>query len=256
MLLQEVVLDGDTRLYKIPENFYTISSGIFGGYGKYEAIILKRVPNTFNVENVYEWCSIEILKKYGVESKCIVLLTSVDINNRIRIVDYIHEHTVDIIITAGFSPVSCIEYERTFTPLHGTINIIVCTNLKLKPQGLVDLYRTIVEAKTIAIADTLLECNSRPTGTITDTVTISALANENGYITCGLATTVGNKIAKIIYETIIQEYSKHELSKYRDLEEVICEIIRRELRYRRKIIEKVIENSWRPRRDLNPGPTA
>ncbi len=250
-LLREKRLEKYTILYEIPENYTTISSGIFGGFGKYRYIILKTVSRDFNERDVYKWCRREILDKYNLPNETVVLLTCVDVNDRVRIIENVEDNTIDVVMTIGLEPVVCIDYDKIYTPLvGGTINIVVCTDTKLTPQGLLDLYRTIIEAKTIAIVDTLLECNSRPTGTMTDTLTISAPIDYKGYTTCSIVTTIGNKLSRIVYRNIIQKYIQNlENTK---LEDIISRIVKNEIRYRKVIIETL----WRPRRDLNPGPTA
>ncbi len=243
-LIRETLIDERTLLIEPKIELTYLSSGIFGGYVKRRGIIIRTVDPEFHVEKVREWCLKNILEQIRSEDY-IVLLTAVDVKERIRIEHYTEDgHIIILITTIGFSPVACIERKRTYKPLKGTINIILLTNAVLSPQALTDLYRTITEAKVAAIVDTFLTCESRPVGTITDTVTVGAPVDDKGALTCGIATTIGNLAARMVYRSIIQRYITY-FNNYLSnisINELINEIIIREIIYRKHLIYRILEN--------------
>ncbi len=241
-LVKETFIDERTLIIEPRTRLTYLSSGIFGGYVKRRGIIIRTVDPDFHTSNVQDWCLKNILEKV-TDRDYIVLLTAVNVRERIKIEDKLDEgYTITLIATVGFSPVACIERKIVYKPLIGTINIIVLTDAKLTPQGLADLYRTATEAKTVAVADTLLTCESRPIGTVTDTITVGAEVCDKGYLTCGIATTIGNKVARMIYRVIMErylEYFNDHITRMR-VEDLINDIIMRELRYRKNIVEKIL----------------
>ncbi|NPA23369.1 MAG: hypothetical protein GXO23_03635 [Crenarchaeota archaeon] len=247
--IRETLIDRKTLLIEPSIDLTYLSSGMFGGLVKRRGIIIRTVDPDFHVDNVREWCLKNVLDEIGREDY-IVLLTAVEVEERVKIEDRTKEgYRVSLISTIGFSPVACIERKYVYTPLKGTINIIVLTDAELAPQALVDLYRTVTEAKTAAIADTLLSCESRPTGTVTDTVTVGAPLKDDGFLTCGVATTVGNLASKLVYKAILWrylEYYKDYLSNI-DIGRLIDDLLIRELVYRRHILRIVLNKDDRAR---------
>ncbi|NPA70446.1 MAG: adenosylcobinamide amidohydrolase [Crenarchaeota archaeon] len=241
-LVKETFIDERTLIIEPRRELTYLSSGIFGGYVKKRGIIIRTVDPDFHEPNIQDWCIKNVLERV-MKRDYIVLLTAVNVKERIRIDDTVEDgHNVTLIATVGFSPVACIERKIIYRPLIGTINIIVLTDAKITPQGLADLYRTATEAKTIAVADTLLSCESRPIGTLTDTITVGAEVCDKGYLTCGVATTIGNKVAKMIYKVIIRRYLEYfeDYIARISIKDLIDEIMISELRYRKHIVEKVL----------------
>jgi alpha-ribazole phosphatase CobZ len=148
---------------------------------------------------------IRILRRLDLD-KSMIFLTAASLDNMKRI--SLFEDNVEIFMTIGFEPASCIEYENIFEPLKiSTINIVVAINYPLTINAMTDLLKTIVEAKTLASSDILLRCRSRSSGTITDAIAILRPAEvEEKILFAGIATYIGNKIAREIYNAVKTEY--------------------------------------------------
>jgi len=148
---------------------------------------------------------IRILRRLDLD-KGMIFLTAASLDNMKRI--SLFDDNVEIFMTIGFEPASCIEYENIFEPLKiSTINIVVATNYPLTINAMTDLLKTIVEAKTLASSDILLRCRSRSSGTITDAIAILRPAEvEEKILFAGIATYIGNKIAREIYNAVKTEY--------------------------------------------------
>ncbi|NPB01022.1 MAG: hypothetical protein GXO10_06570 [Crenarchaeota archaeon] len=254
-LVKETFIDERTLIIEPKKELTYLSSGIFGGYVKKRGIIIRTVDPDFHASNIQDWCIKNILEKLA-DKNYIVLLTAVNVKERIRVEEVVEDkYKVTLIATVGFSPVACIERKIIYKPLIGTINIIVLTDAKITQQGLADLYRTVTEAKTVAIVDTLLHCDSRPMGTLTDTITVGAVVCEKGYLTCGVATTIGNKIAKMVYRVIMRRYLEYfnDYITNMSIGDLVNEIVLRELEYRRNIVEKLLSKDdldSQPQRNL------
>ncbi len=80
----------------------------------------------------------------------------------------------------------------------GTINIAVFLNHSLSINGLIDLVRTITEAKSGALRDLNLEL----TGTVSDAVAVGTLVGEGKVDFMGPGTKIGRRIAKDVRNTV------------------------------------------------------
>lgn len=163
--------------------------------------IFKQVRSDFHVDNIIEYYR-EILDNLNIESG-IVFLTAVPMDKLIHRKGYLSE----IIMTIGLEPPVCINYDKLYEPLRigiSTINILIYVDAPLTREAMVDLLKTAIEAKTIASSDLLLRCRSRAVGTVTDAIAIARPYDLNGEILfSGMATLIGNSVAKIIYNSIV-----------------------------------------------------
>lgn len=81
----------------------------------------------------------------------------------------------------------------------GTINIAVFLDVNVSLNGLIDLIRTVTEAKSGALMDLKLNM----TGTVSDALAVGTIIHSNDEIDfLGPATELGKRIAKDIRNTI------------------------------------------------------
>ncbi|MEM0005760.1 MAG: phosphatidylglycerophosphatase A [Ignisphaera sp.] len=161
--------------------------------------IFKHVESNFHVDNIVEYY-LKILKELDVESG-IVFLTAVPMDKLLHVEGYLSE----IVMTIGLEPPVCIRYNQLYEPLRmGTINILIYVDLPLSKEAMVDLLKTAIEAKVVASSDLLLRCKSRAVGTVTDAIAVARpYGLDGGVLFSGMATSIGNSVANIVYNSII-----------------------------------------------------
>ncbi len=128
-----------------------------------------------------------------------LMLTAADVRR------YVLEEEGDygVLATTGLKDAACPNMRNLYEPLRpSTINVIAWVPDRLTNQGLLDLLRTVAEAKAAAAADLLLRCDGRATGTVSDAVTVASQFGDDGYLWAGPATSVGGKIARLTYKAI------------------------------------------------------
>ncbi len=176
---------------------------------KSKFIVINQVEKDFKTKDVEEFKK-RALKSIGLNENTPVFLTAVDVKNY----KTKENEFGGVLITAGFEIPNCIYQKELFNGIcGGTINIISWVNLKLTPNGLLDLFRTVTETKCLASSDLLLRCESRASGTSSDGIGVAAEISNDGFMFSGLATYHGNAIARLIYETLISFDNKQSLLK-------------------------------------------
>ncbi len=166
-------------------------------------IVFKTVDKDFNETKILDFYR-RVLESIGIDSG-VVLLTSVPVD------DYVREPLLkpfesEIIATIGLEPAVCIDFDTVFKPLIGTINLAIITSAPLTNEAAIDLLRTVTEAKTLAAVDITLRCNSRSSGTVTDAIVIALpRTRRRTLLFAGMATDIGNAIAKAVYRLIMEK---------------------------------------------------
>ena len=132
-----------------------------------------------------------------------VTLTACSVLDFVLIEDKIGDHFLTAAITAGSG--NAISMGSKGSEGNGTVNVCVLTDLPLSDSGTLNLYQTIVEAKTQAFND--LGITDRITGKIspgtsTDTVSIFVANQGKDMEFGGRLTDVGHKTSLIVYENI------------------------------------------------------
>ncbi len=165
-------------------------------------IVFRRVDEDFNppsLEGFYDKVRSEVGRPDSV-----VLLTSVDLEDRLAV-----EETKDppgvVAVSVGLTPPTC-PGSGGYEPLKAsTINVAVAVDAELDASGLLDLFRVVVEAKTLAAVELLLRCKTRSPGTATDAVALVARPERSRgrILTAGMATRLGGSIAEVVYRLIV-----------------------------------------------------
>lgn len=170
--------------------------------GAVKAVVLKRVDNS-ELDNPIEYYK-RIVKELNLD-KALIVTTSAPLDQKFKYLS-VREVSTNLYMTISLKPPTCLE-SNTYPPvLIGTINIIAITYLPLSYNALVDLLKTITEAKTLASADSLLYCRSRSPGTVSDSVSVLRPLNVREEILfTGMSTNIGNVLARTIYNEILRE---------------------------------------------------
>jgi alpha-ribazole phosphatase CobZ len=113
------------------------------------------------------------------------------------------------VTTVGLGEASCIDSTPVETPGPSTINVFVYSSVELTEAGLLDLYRTTVEAKTMAASFLPLYCPKlRPMGTPSDAVLVAAPVSREGTSWCGVATKCGTRVVRLVVEAVLRASPK------------------------------------------------
>lgn len=201
-------IDNDTVIVEFSNPMKVVSTvPVVSNNGYVENIIFKFIPKDFNVKNLADYYR-SVVKEVGVENAVVfITATSIDNFNHIRIDDL----SADVFISVGLEPPVCLE-TNVFTPMTiSTINIAVAVRQPLTNNAMVDLLRTVAEAKCLASNDIMLRCRTRSSGTVTDAIAVLKPLNMNEEILfAGMATTIGNAIAKTVHKMIVSKALRDE----------------------------------------------
>ncbi len=196
-------IDNNIILVRLPNPMKVVSTVYIVSNNRYvENIVFKFVSKDFYVDNLVDYYK-SIAREIGIENGVIfITATSIENFSHIRI----DEIDTDILMSIGLEPAVCIE-TKVFKPITiSTINIAVIIRQPLTDNAMVDLLRTIAEAKCIASSDIMLRCKTRSSGTITDAIAVlKPLDIGEEILFAGMATTIGNMVARAIHRIIVSK---------------------------------------------------
>ncbi|MBI2333409.1 MAG: adenosylcobinamide amidohydrolase [Chloroflexi bacterium] len=178
----------------------TLSSAIVGGgYIHTQHIINVNVEKDFFCDDPGAWLSTKA-HEMGIDTNFIGLLTAVKME-KARIATFQDDgFTVSALVTAGVSNAACAGVTPPYSPLPGTINMILLLDADLTQAAMLNAVITATEAKTAVLqARNIRTANDDPaTGTSTDTVTIAATGNGKTQHYAGPVTTIGWLLARAV----------------------------------------------------------
>ena len=184
-----------------------------GGLNYLTHVVFKTVCKDFNDSDPSNYAR-RIVKLLNLPTDTTaVFLTAVDVLNN-KVVKLSNDPVTSLVIcTAGLENPSCIYGLRKSSQTLSTINVLVVVDCRFSEEGLVDLFRTVTEAKALATIDLGLSCGPyRATGTVSDAIVVSHILRDSGNEVryAGMATNIGNTIAKLVYQAVCE-------ASYRDL---------------------------------------
>lgn len=196
-------IDENTILVKLGKPMEVVATipHIGDEHGYVHNIVFKFVDKHFHVHDVIEYYR-STLKSLGLEDGIVfVTATSKDDFRFIQLSDI----GTSIYMSIGLEPPTCLDTPSVFESLKlSTINIATATGLPLCRSAMVDLLKTLVEAKSIASSDAMLRCRSRSCGTVTDAIAIlKPVETPCSILFAGMSTSIGNVIAKVIHREIV-----------------------------------------------------
>jgi alpha-ribazole phosphatase CobZ len=209
-MLREVKrVDGNTVVIRFAESMKIVSTvpalSIDGTFTDIvDGVVFHTVPKSFDhCTNLVRYYT-EILKHANIE-RGVIFLTAVNID-KMKHVSL--EGNTHVFATIGLEPPACIEMRDISEQCLrvSTINIVVVVNQPLTVNAMTDLLRVVAEVKAIAVADAMLRCESRACGTVTDAIAIlKPMSMRDEILFAGMATEIGNRIAKAVHSIIIAE---------------------------------------------------
>lgn len=176
-----------------------------GGTGLTSTYINRHVPFSYNGNPRDDISGFLILEGYGSEETT-VTLTACDTGKAThRLLDF-GSYFLHISITAGTENALSIGSEGKHFP--GTVNIAVATDATLDDSASLNLYQSVVEARSQAFNDAGVrdrDTGKTAPGTSTDTVSIF-VGDEGEYFQYGgRLSRIGKALSVAVYEMILEK---------------------------------------------------
>ncbi|GAY25030.1 hypothetical protein ATG_02330 [Desulfurococcaceae archaeon AG1] len=200
MLLRPRMVDRDTLVVDLTEPLRSLGTTVYGGgFGSIESVIFKHIDECIRDPVSYAQSVAESLGKPASA----VFLTAANVGEYIYAARSSKNLVVEAIATIGLTHPACIGSEVEGRELGGvgTINIFLAVNSGLSDVGLIDLFRSVSEAKAGLIALLGLSCKgSVAVGTVSDATVVASRKGLESY--AGLGTEVGYLAAMVILEIL------------------------------------------------------
>jgi len=206
-VLKPVRIDREIAVFELGEGWVAVSNCFGAGVLEPRYLVMASVSECGeDLDVLYE----AVARRAGVDrSESVIMITALPIAPSLRVaVKDVDGTRVEMVMTAGFEPVACVDYDTVYENLRGTINIAIAIDDVLSVSALLDAFRTVVESKAAASADLGLRCTSRAVGTVTDAIAVFGRKGEHGIALCGIATKLGNAIAKIVRDSLVSAFTE------------------------------------------------
>ncbi len=195
-----IELSGRSLLIDLGEPHRVASTSVNGGLRTGRYIVVHTVGGDFKTCDYREYVE-RVIEDLGLGEEPIVMLTAVDVASH-RAAEGEH---VWALVTVGLSHPTCIGMEEAFqAPQVSTINLVVVSLNPLTDAGLLDMLRVVAEAKASAVSDLLPWCPTRPTGTVSDAITVASPIGPKAMPWSGMATLHGGEAARLVHKIIVE----------------------------------------------------
>lgn len=214
----DLEVKGNDLIVTLPWEAKALSTTIYGGGFKSNLryIVFHHVPHDFNSDPIIE-CR-NVLENLGLNmNQSSVFLTAVPVSRNYVVVNGSSEDvSCSTIATVGLSnPISIMHRVGNGS---STINILVVVDSDVLDNGLVELIKTVTEAKVSAIHDLDLRCGlTYAIGTSTDAIITASLRKPPAKIYTGQLTSIGCLVSRLVYEAIIKGAEKWGFSQDRSM---------------------------------------
>ncbi len=176
---------GDTLI--VEGNFFAISSGVLGGWGKVEHLFNHTVREWLDDPKEYVR---RVANRFGIR-RFFGLLTAVPMDK----LSVVSVGNVTAFVTAGITNPN----ERI-----GTINIIIVIEGEMPESAMINAVITATEAKSFA----LLKAGLNFTGTSTDAVIVAKTCEGDYYEYAGYVSELGRRIWNAVKRGVTESLSK------------------------------------------------
>ncbi len=212
----EISLSEEDIIVRSSDPLNILSSAVLnGGLAKSKYIINHYVPKDYD-HQMPEELLLQTAKKNGLDETCIGLMTAVKMENVIVENFDSEDFKICVIVTAGTTnSIQAGQYITDEKNKHGTINIILITNVHLNLPAIVNISQVITEAKTLALLnlDIRSQYGGYATGTTTDSIIIACQERGPKIKYAGTATMIGSKISNLIEIAVKKAIIKRESKK-------------------------------------------
>lgn len=190
------------RLSRVAQVVSTVPP-VLSPEGLVESIVFARVPEDFYPKDLLEYYR-KVLRSAGAGSG-VVLLSAVPPKELVEV--EVPEVGAEVFLTVSVEPPTCLGSPHVYEPMRaGTVNVAVVVEEPLARSAMVDLVRTVAEAKVAAFSDSLVRCESRALGTVSDAIAVvkpTDLPEE--ILFSGPATRLGRALAEVVYKAVISK---------------------------------------------------
>ncbi len=195
----------NTTVITLPKKAKSLSTTIYGGGYKKDLkhVVFHRVPQDFHA-NPTKKC-IEILENLNLDLKSsAVFLTAVDVQEKLVITQKKWSGIFCFVAaTVGLSNPASIHTKNKLK--NSTINLFVAVDKDVSDNGLVELIKTITEAKVSAIHDIDLRDNANyAVGTTTDALLACSLRDKPQETYSGFCSPLGKLVSNLVYEAVLK----------------------------------------------------
>ena len=171
--------------------------------GLVESVVFAKVPEDFHPEDLLSYYR-GVLRSAGIGSG-VVLLSAVSPRELVEV--ELPEARTRVFVTASTRPPACLGSPEVFEPLRaGTVNVAAVVEEPLASSAMVDLVRTIAEAKAAAFSDALVRCETRAFGTVSDAIAVVKPADlPEEVLFSGSSTRLGRVVAEAVYRVLVSK---------------------------------------------------
>lgn len=206
----------DRIVARLEQPLQTLSSAVYGGgFGTADGFVNWKVPLHYNCSDPVGDVG-RMLEQWDLSASATVgLLTAAKLTHASITESEGDCFNVFCMATSGTGNAARSGMSRDVFPAYspGTINIILFIDGGMTPSAMVNAVITATEAKTAALLDIGIKdhANGRcATGTTTDAIVIGVSQSERYgalHEYAGAATTIGNMIGRVVYETVYESTS-------------------------------------------------
>jgi adenosylcobinamide amidohydrolase len=208
----------DRIVIKSAEPLESLSSAVYGGgFAFADRFVNWKVPLSYNCSDPVHDIG-TMLDRWGYSRNATVgLMTAAKLTHASIVEAEGDRFSIVCCTTAGVGNAARAGTARPVFPAYtaGTINSIVLIDGRMTSSAMVNAVITATEAKAAALSDLgVIDPYNElvATGTTTDTIVIAANQSEHYggvHAYAGAATTLGNMIGRIVYETVYEAISTH-----------------------------------------------
>jgi len=212
---QSLQVEHDRLIIRSHDPLRTLSSAVLnGGLRNVNSILIQKVPHNFRCRSPKSHLS-KAAARYSLDTSMTAgFMTAAEPRDFGLSTCRFEKAVVSAVVTAGTSNSARVgEQTKASKSKVGTVNIIVLTNAKITDSCLVNALQTATESKALAFRE--LDIRSSNTGdqatcTSTDSLLIST-TNEGAVCEyAGVATQLGQSIAKTVNQAVKDAIIKHD----------------------------------------------
>jgi len=201
-------------IVRLNHPFKVLSSAVLNGGLTYaDAIVNVNVPKDYDHRDPKGYIATVCLKKGLNPEKTVGLMTAVDMSNTSFKIGACKDLKIAVVITAGTSNAVAAGDRYSQQTLLNTVNIIALVDGVLSDSCLVELVKTITEAKTLAFRelDIRSKISRKPaTGTSTDSIVIAVSQQGSFCEFAGTATPLGQLASTLTLEAVKEAVEKQD----------------------------------------------
>jgi len=205
--------EDDRLIVDSKEELQTLSSAVFGGgLGRANRFVNWKVPLNYDCSDPVRDFHERIAAWGYAKSSTVGLITAAKLTHTSIVEETGEEFRIVCLSTAGVGNAARAGVERpsfaAYTP--GTINSFIMIDARMTPAAMVNAIMTASEAKAAALQELDIRDHLYgvpATGTTTDAVVVAVSQSqrfEHEHAYGGTATTIGNAIGRLVFQSVYE----------------------------------------------------